>query len=221
MIFFPVAVAFSSAFFATLVPNSTWIHKFGLGGLFGETSVGVILKSLPEVSTTWVNMITLMMSVISLLTLLFVSGFSRKEVSGIFKFLLKGSFLFCTHIFALVARIAFLSISRKSSSMQGNYDQGNISTQKTGGFFSRIPFILKPSIGKETSQLVREEPMIDNDSHERGDRIRNKITSIIRDRTPPVTSKMTDANEEYDRQKVEDTFVSTNRASLDPVSYTI
>ena len=37
---------------------------------------------------------------------------------------------------------------------------------KTGGLFSRILFILKPSIGKETSQLVREEPMIDNDSHE-------------------------------------------------------
>ena len=73
---------------------------------------------------------------------------------------------------------------------------------------------MKPSIGKETSQLVREEPMIDNDSHERGDRIRNKITSIIRDRTPPVTSKMTDANEEYDHQKVEDTFVSTNRSSF-------
>lgn len=215
MIFFPVAMAFSSAFFATLVPNSTWIHKFGLGGLFGETSVGVILKSLPEVSTTWVNMITLLMSVISLLTLLFVSGFSRKEVSGISKFLLKGSFLFCTHIFALVARIALLSISRKSSSMQGNHDQDNISTQKTVGLFSRILLILKPSIGKETSQLVREEPMIDNDSHERGDRIRNKITSIIRDRTPPVTSKMTDANEEYDHQKVEDTFVSTNRSSLD------
>ena len=101
-----------------------------------------------------------------------------------FKFLLKGSFLFCTHIFALVARIALLSISRKSSSMQGNHDQDNISTQKTGGLISRILFILKPSIGKETSQLVREEPMIDNDSHERGDRIRNKITSIIRDRTP-------------------------------------
>ena len=133
MIFFPVAMAFSSAFFATLVPNSTWIHKFGLGGLFGETSVGVILKSLPEVSTTWVNMITLMMSVISLLTLLFVSGFSRKEVRGISKFLLKGSFLFCIHIFALVARIAFLSISRKSSSMQGNQYQDNISTQKREG----------------------------------------------------------------------------------------
>ena len=43
--------------------------------------------------------------------------------------------------------------------------------------------------------------MIDNDSHERGDRIRNKITSIIRDRTPPVTSKMTDANEEYVTRK--------------------
>ena len=57
--------------------------------------------------------------------------------------------------------------------------------------------------------------MIENDSHERGDRIRNKITSIIRDRIPPVTSKMTDAYEEYGQQKVEDTFVSTNRSSLD------
>ena len=99
--------------------------------------------------------------------------------------------------------------------MQGNHDQDSISTHKTGGLISRILFILKPSIGKETSQLVREEPMIDNDSHERGDRIRNKITSIIRDRTPPVTSKMTDAYEEYGQQKVEDTFVSTNRSSLD------
>ena len=156
-----------------------------------------------------------MMSVISLITLLFVSGFSRKEVSGISKFLLKGSFLFYIHIFALVAKIAHLAISRNSASMRRNYDQVNTSTYKTGGLISRILFIFKSSIRKETSQLVREEPMIDNDSHDRGDRIRNKITSIIRDRTPPLTSKMTDGYEEYGQQKVEDTFVSTNRSSLD------
>ena len=90
MIFLPVAMAFSSAFFATLVPNNTWVHQFGLGGLFGETSVGILLRLIPEVSSISVNTITLSMASISLLSLLFVSGFSRKEVIGLLKFLCTG-----------------------------------------------------------------------------------------------------------------------------------
>jgi S-DNA-T family DNA segregation ATPase FtsK/SpoIIIE len=107
MIFFPVSTAFSSVFFATLVPSAMWVHQFGLGGLFGETSVGIILKSIPEVSTISVNTITLSMVIVSFLSLLFVCGFSRREVSVTSKFLFTCTILFCSKVFALLAKATF------------------------------------------------------------------------------------------------------------------
>ena len=195
MIFFPVSTGFSSVFFATLVPYNMWVHQFGLGGLFGETSVGIILKAIPEVSTTSVNTITLSTVTISFLSLLFVCGFSRREVSGTSKFLFTCTILLCSQVFALIVKATILLIPRKVSNANDLPNQGNVLSQEKWGFIRRIlhKFIL--SLGKNTPQSVRQEPKIDNDGHDEDNRIRNKISSIIRDRNPPLTSRVADTSE--------------------------
>ena len=203
MIFFPVAIAFSSAFFATLVPNNTWVHQFGLGGLFGETSVGILLRSIPEVSSISVNTITFSMAIISLLSLLFVSGFSRKEVISLSKFLCTGTFLFFVQAFSLVAMTARLFVPQSGLQTYETLDQKSARSQKIEGILGRILSKLKPAIGKNTPQLVRHEPIIENEVNEKDDRIKSKITSIIRDRVPPLTSQEAVTTSDYSDEKVQ------------------
>lgn len=152
MIFFPVSTGFSSVFFATLVPYNMWVHQFGLGGLFGETSVGIILKAIPEVSTTSVNTITLSTVTISFLSLLFVCGFSRREVSGTSKFLFTCTILLCSQVFALIVKATILLIPRKVSNANDLPNLGNVLSQEKWGFIRRIlhKFIL--SLGKNTDR---------------------------------------------------------------------
>ena len=195
MIFFPVSTGFSSVFFATLVPYNMWVHQFGLGGLFGETSVGIILKAIPEVSTTSVNTITLLMVTVSFLSLLFVCGFSRREVSVALKFLFTCTILLCSQAFSLLAKSTILLIPRKVSNANGLPNQDNALSQQQWGVISRILYKIIFLFGKNTPQSVRQEPKIDNEGHDEDNRIRNKISSIIRDRNPPLTSRVADTSE--------------------------
>ena len=202
MIFFPVSTGFSSVFFATLVPYNMWVHQFGLGGLFGETSVGIILKAIPEVSTTSVNTITLLMVTVSFLSLLFVCGFSRREVSVALKFLFTCTILLCSQVFSLLAKSTILLTPRKVSNANGLPNQDNVLSQQKWGVISRILFRIILLFGKNTPQSVRQEPKIDNEGHDEDNRIRNKISSIIRDRNPPLTSRVADTSEVKGNEEV-------------------
>ena len=191
-----------------------WVHQFGLGGLFGETSVGIILKAIPEVSTTSVNTITLSTVTISFLSLLFVCGFSRREVSGTSKFLFTCTILLCSQVFALIVKATILLIPRKVSNANDLPNQGNVLSQEKWGFIRRIlhKFIL--SLGKNTPQSVRQEPKIDNDGHDEDNRIRNKISSIIRDRNPPLTSRVADTSEVKSNEEASTSFFLTSPPTL-------
>lgn len=202
MIFFPVSTGFSSVFFATLVPYNMWVHQFGLGGLFGETSVGIILKAIPEVSTTSVNTITLSMVAVSFLSLLFVCGFSRREVSATSKFLFTCTILLCSQVVALIATATILLIPRKVSNENGLPNHDNDLSQQKWGVISRIIYKIILFFGKNTPQSVRHEPKIDNEGHDEDNRIRNKISSIIRDRNPPLTSRVADISEVKGNEEV-------------------
>ena len=45
LIFTPIAIALSSVYAASIVPIKTWVHSFGMGGLFGDTIVGSFFSS--------------------------------------------------------------------------------------------------------------------------------------------------------------------------------
>ena len=46
-IFLPIAAAAASVYGATLAIGADWPHYFGLGGLFGDTALGVLINLLP------------------------------------------------------------------------------------------------------------------------------------------------------------------------------
>ncbi|MEL6701953.1 MAG: DNA translocase FtsK 4TM domain-containing protein, partial [Pseudomonadota bacterium] len=47
LIFAPIALALAAVYAATLSPGAGWTHSFGLGGLFGDTVLMMILQIVP------------------------------------------------------------------------------------------------------------------------------------------------------------------------------
>ncbi|WP_299619698.1 DNA translocase FtsK [uncultured Tateyamaria sp.] len=92
LIFAPIAVAFGAIYAATLQPGAEWAatHGFGLGGLFGDTVMGVILTVLPLGSSFAVKMMSLLMGIGIVAFGAFVLGFTRPELARLVRFLLLG-----------------------------------------------------------------------------------------------------------------------------------
>ena len=135
------------------------------------------------------------MVTVSILSLLFVCGFSRREVSGTSKFLFTCTILLCSQVLALIVKATILLIPRKVSNANDLPNQDYVLSQQKWGVISRIINRIILLFGKDTPQSVRQEPKIDNDGHDYDNRIRNKISSIIRDRNPPLTSRVADTSE--------------------------
>ncbi|PYE84933.1 DNA translocase FtsK [Pseudoroseicyclus aestuarii] len=79
-VFAPIAVALASVFFATLGTPSDWPHSFGLGGLFGDTVLGLLLTLLPFGVGVTTVLLGLVLAAVVLLALAFVSGFTAAEI---------------------------------------------------------------------------------------------------------------------------------------------
>ena len=58
LIFTPIAIALSSVYAASIVPIKTWVHSFGMGGLFGDTIVGSLLTFIPISASDGILVIT-------------------------------------------------------------------------------------------------------------------------------------------------------------------
>lgn len=80
----PVFTAFSAVFMATQVPFfASWQHEFGLGGILGDAVLGIIMDLVPLELPTSLNIVTVSVALLFLLSGLFALGFSKKEVSYI------------------------------------------------------------------------------------------------------------------------------------------
>ncbi|MCC5973706.1 MAG: DNA translocase FtsK 4TM domain-containing protein [Rubellimicrobium sp.] len=86
----PVAVAVAAIFCATLVPPPAWPHSFGIGGLFGDTVLGMILTILPIGPGLAVNLLSLGLGLVTVVLSLFVLGFTGDELRALRRWLLVG-----------------------------------------------------------------------------------------------------------------------------------
>ena len=84
-------VAAAAAHAATHVPGGTWVHSFGLGGLFGDTILRVLLDTMPFGPETALKVIALLVAATLLTTGLFALGFDRAELRMIRRFMWLGS----------------------------------------------------------------------------------------------------------------------------------
>ncbi len=93
VIFAPIAVAVAAVYASTLTPGESWTHSFGLGGLFGDTMLSVMLTVVPFKTTLAVKMMSVVSSVTMLAMGAFVLGFVNHEIRTGLRFLLIGLIL--------------------------------------------------------------------------------------------------------------------------------
>ena len=95
LIFAPIAVALCSVYAATLNPGEVWkdIHQFGLGGVFGDMIMGMVLTALPLGSAVGIKLASLVLALVMLALGAFALGFTRSELKRTGRFLLVGVIL--------------------------------------------------------------------------------------------------------------------------------
>ncbi|MFD1194980.1 DNA translocase FtsK 4TM domain-containing protein [Seohaeicola saemankumensis] len=108
LIFAPIAVALCSVYAATLVPGAVWkdTHHFGLGGVFGDMIMGMLLTAVPLGSTVGIKLASLVLAIAMLALGAFVLGFTRTELKRIGRFLLVGMILTYARLMQVMGRSA-------------------------------------------------------------------------------------------------------------------
>jgi S-DNA-T family DNA segregation ATPase FtsK/SpoIIIE len=115
VIFVPIAVAVASVYGATLTPGASWPPNFGLGGLFGDTVLAVLLELLPFSAGFTVKTMSLLTGVSLIALLAFVLGFIKSEINQGIRFALLG----CVMLYAFILRLLGQGASMAANTAQG------------------------------------------------------------------------------------------------------
>ena len=110
VIFAPIAVALAAVYASTLTPGASWTHSFGLGGLFGDTMLSVLLTVLPFKTTFAVKVMSILSGVAILLMAAFVLGFVKREIRTGLRFLMIGVILLYTLVLRMLGQGASASV---------------------------------------------------------------------------------------------------------------
>lgn len=211
LIFAPIFVAFGSIYAATLPPGPNWVttHGFGLGGLFGDTVMAMILTVAPLASVLSVKLMSLVMGLAIVAFGAFVLGFTRPELRRVFRFLVVGLVMAYAGLMrmlgvgasgamqkakALQQRKAELRAAREAEAleaeefaeMMSDADDLDMPEDSKPGFLSRMPGLIKRSDpvpeDMPEAELVETQAAPDIDEGPGEDRIKAKISDIIKSR---------------------------------------
>jgi S-DNA-T family DNA segregation ATPase FtsK/SpoIIIE len=111
IIYTPMALALASLYAATLTPGADWLPNFGLGGMLGDTVLGVVLNLLAPIigSTFAVKLLSLILCAITLFLLAFALGFTKPELKTGARFVLLGTVMLYSMVLGLVGKGAAAS----------------------------------------------------------------------------------------------------------------
>ncbi|MGR3433677.1 MAG: DNA translocase FtsK 4TM domain-containing protein [Shimia sp.] len=93
LIWSPVPIVLASIFAATLTPPGGWSHSFGLGGLFGDTVLMMVLQIVPGSAALGAKLLALGLGAVILLTGAFALGFTWREIGRLVRWLTVGTVL--------------------------------------------------------------------------------------------------------------------------------
>ncbi|WP_194097804.1 DNA translocase FtsK [Marivivens aquimaris] len=83
LVYFPLPIVVGTIWAATLTPGDEWSHAFGLGGMLGNTALGVILSVIPSSDVVALAGVGIVSGIVMLVLGLFVAGFTRPELAMI------------------------------------------------------------------------------------------------------------------------------------------
>ncbi|MDO6591307.1 DNA translocase FtsK [Loktanella sp. D2R18] len=109
IIFAPVAIVVAAVYAATLTPGVDWPANFGLGGLFGDTVLGVILTIVPFGAVFGVKFLSFLTALGLVALMAFALGFTRPELRVAGRFLVLGTVMLYAGLLKMVGKGAVLS----------------------------------------------------------------------------------------------------------------
>ncbi|MCG3269244.1 DNA translocase FtsK 4TM domain-containing protein [Yoonia sp. I 8.24] len=109
IIFAPIAIVVGAVYAATLTPGADWPANFGLGGLFGDTVLGVILTIVLFGAVFGVKFLSFMAAAALVVLMAFALGFTRPELRVAGRFLMLGTVMLYATLLKLVGKGAVLS----------------------------------------------------------------------------------------------------------------
>ncbi len=208
VIFSPVFAAFTAIFFAAHVPADTWVHSFGLGGLFGDMAFGLLVDLNPLSLSLGVTLMTLILGAIFLALGLYVHGFTIQELLTTGRYALVAvilSYASLINLFSLIIRKAQTYntqlVDRKAAKASYLASQAPLVVEPVGPAVIeeyrpietpvakptiKIPMPSLPSFGlgkqKEVvpeSPPVHIEPLLEGTSEER---VKMRITEAVKNK---------------------------------------
>ncbi|MEO0486495.1 MAG: DNA translocase FtsK 4TM domain-containing protein [Pseudomonadota bacterium] len=118
LIFAPIAIALGSVYAATLLPPQGWSHSFGLGGLFGDTVLVMILQIIPGSAALGAKIISLISGLVILVVGAFVLGFNWAELYRLTRWMILGLVIFYAFGMRLIGRGARLGATASIGAAQ-------------------------------------------------------------------------------------------------------
>jgi S-DNA-T family DNA segregation ATPase FtsK/SpoIIIE len=205
-IFSPVGVALVAIYAATLVPDATWTHSFGLGGLFGDTVVGFLLTAVPINAKIAIVLLSVLSAILMMIVGAFVLGFDKEELRSIARFLYVSVVMTYAHIMTLAGRGTERAVAKVKDVQQNSQAKREARLQMqptevvepTPEVFEQEPSE-KPSLLARMPKLIKRQETLPEPelveatfnaeaSAPGEDRIRSRIADAIKNRVMPETA---------------------------------
>ena len=207
LVFAPIAIALFSIYAASLVPAAAWTHNFGMGGLFGDTVVGSLLSFLPVSPGVGITLVLLTSFGAMVALGLFVLGFDKEELRTIARFLYIGVVMSYAALATAMGRGANKAIvvardahgktaQRRDIKLSRDADveddfleydfapKVEVNEPKSS-FLSRMPLLKKKFETMPEPELVESVSNVQVDEMPGEERIKSRISEIIRSRHAP------------------------------------
>jgi len=204
-IFAPVGVALVAIYAATLVPDATWTHSFGLGGLFGDTVVGFLLTAIPINAKIAILLLSVLSAILMMIVGAFVLGFDKEELRSIARFLYVSLVMTYAQIMTLAGRGTERAVAKVKDVQQNSQAKREARLQmQTTEVVEPIPEVFeqqqpaKPSLLARMPKLIKRQETLPEPelveatfnaeaSAPGEERIRSRIADAIKNRVMPET----------------------------------
>ena len=143
VIFVPIFVACAAVYASTLAPSQSWAHSFGVGGLFGDTVLAILLTIMPVPAAIAVKVASLLLGAMTLISAAFVLGLDKREIKAIGRFLLVGTILLYSLLLRLIGRSASASLRAAQSGVAAVQSRRNDAVAVTEAEKLRVAAVVR------------------------------------------------------------------------------
>ncbi len=163
LIFAPIAVAALSVYASTHVPSIEWTHSFGLGGLFGDMVLGMLLEIVPFSAAFGVKFMSLLVGVGMVAMVLFVLGVTRPELKRFVRYLFLGLIVAYSGLLKLLgktAQSAALANRVMQEKRAAKREEQRIAAAEHAAYVAAESAIPMPT-AQNSGRVLRAEPAVE------------------------------------------------------------